>query len=237
MAYPKKRTNQRYPVKKKGKSSYGKRSYPYASATPADGQQILVSSYFEVEAVQPAADADGGLLAYSIQMDPMNCLLTSTGVGNGVTVLKRDGNNNAIVDGGTLSFGRLAEFSKLYRQYRINSCTVKITTDRVCGLDNPLLALCDRGDATPISTVGSAMGQAHKSVILTESSRTMSYGWKPSTPEEREYSMITQGIGALNLNFIKILQEMEKQPDCVLKHKVELMFSVTLKDSKSVSGN
>ena len=154
-----------------------------------------------------------------------------------MTVAKRDGNNNTIADDGKLAFGRLTEFSKLYRQYRVNSCTVKITTDRVCGLDNPLLALCDRGDATPVSTVGSAMSQAHKSVILTESSRTMNYGWKPSTAEEREYSMITQGIGVHNLNYIKILQEMEKQADCTLKHKVELLFSVTLKDSKSVSGN
>ena len=235
MVFTKKQGQQMAAKKRASKSSYGKRSYPYRASVPSDGQQMLVSSYFEIEAAQPAENADGGHLAYSIQLDPMNCLLTSMGTGNGVTVGKRDGTSAAIADGGNLTFGGLSEFSKLYRQFRIDNCTVKITTDRVCGLDNPLIALTDRGDAAPCSTVGSAMSQAHKAVILTESSRTMSYGWKPTTPEEREYCMITQGVGIHNRNYIKILQEMEKHDDCVLKHKVELMFTVTLKDSKSVN--
>ena len=63
----------------------------------------------------------------------------------------------------------------------------------------------------------------------------MNYGWKPTTAEEREYCMISQGIGVHNQNYIKVLQEVEKGADAVLKHKVELMFTVTLKDSKSVN--
>ena len=237
MVFTKKRRGQQVPARKRAasKPSYGKRTYPYKSSVPSDGQKLMVSTYFEIEATQPSADANGGTLGYSIQLDPTNCLLTSVSTGNGMTVSKRDGTNAVIADGSSLTFGRLAEFQKLYRQFRVDSCSIKITTDRICGLDNPLICLTDRGDATPCSTVGTAMTQAHKSTILTESSRTMNYGWKPSTPEEREYCMITQGIGVHNQNYIKVLQEVETKSDAVLKHKVELMFTVTLKDSKSLN--
>ena len=228
----KKRANAAHP-------SYGKRTYPYSSAnrTPSDGHTLLVSSYFEVDAAQPDTGALYGCLAYIIKCDPLACLLTTgqgTPAGAEMTISKRDGVNNPINDGAHIQFGRLDSFKHIYRQYRINSITAKITTSRVLGLDNPLICLTDRGDASPVVTVGTCMNQAHKSKCLTESDRSMQYGWRPSTIQEKEYHMVSDASSTSgNNHWIKVLQECEAVNGGALKHKIELTASVTFKDSKS----
>ena len=151
-----------------------------------------------------------------------------------MTIAKRDGVNTVIADGAHVQFSRLDLFKNLYRQYKINSITAKITTSRGLGLDNPLICLTYRGDATPVTTVGTCMNQAHKSKCLTESDRSMQYGWKPSTAQEWEYHMVSDASSASgNNHWIKILQECEAVNGGALKHKIELTASVTFKDSKS----
>ena len=219
---------------KRRATSYKKR--PMRSLTPADGQNLLVSSYFEVDATQAAANAQGGVMGYSIKVDPLDAKIVhgsnpSPG-GAPIAMAVKDGDNGALTNG-TLSFSRLDAFTSLFRQYKVNSITVKVTTDRECGLDNPIIMLTDRGSSAAVTSVATAKAQAHKSLICTESRRTMQYGWKPHTTEDREYHMVSDKWADGKCYYIKVLQELEGKLNGVCKHRVEIVASVTLKDSKS----
>ena len=80
--------------------------------------------------------------------------------------------------------------------------------------------------------MASAFSQPHKESILTESKRTCSYGWKPSTSVEREYRMLssTQAIAADSQNFIKVLQDVEPKNGGKCKHRITVTASVVLKE-------
>ena len=84
-----------------------------------------------------------------------------------------------------------------------------------------------------MTSVATAMSQAHKEAILTESKRTCSYGWKPSTSNEKDYRMTSGALGIGEQNVIKVLQDVEPKNGGVCKHRVTITASVTLKDSKS----
>lgn len=221
----------------KGRAPARRRMAPKRAYTPTDGITQYVSAYFEVNAVQPNdATALGGRVGYSIKLDALDAAVygaITPSVGGTLTPSLEDGNNGIILDGAAIPFTRLTQLAAMYRQYRINSVNVKVTTDRVCGLDNPLLMLTDKGDSAPVGNVGAVMKQAHKTKVLTEADRTMSYGWKPSTAQDREFHMVSDKIPALQAHFIKVLQEVESHPGVKFKHRIELGMSVTLKDSKN----
>ena len=153
---------------------------------------------------------------------------------NAGTISASDG-SSAIADESHLSFPKLLKFGDIYRQYRIDYVKINITTDRECGLDNPVIMLTDKGDGAPLTSVASAMTQAHKEAILTESKRTCSYGWKPSTAQEREYHFVGQDLALSEKNVIKVLQDVEPKANGVCKHRVSVIAQITLKDSKGVS--
>ena len=163
--------------------------------------------------------------------------LKLSGVANGTgTVLANltDANNaNINIAGGELSFSRLANFLTLYRQNRINSVKIHVTVDRECGLDNPLLMLQDRGDSNPIVSVGQAMSQAHKAKVLTEADRTMSYGWTAKTSDEKEFHTINDQVNDVRAQYLKVIQEQEPKTAGKCKHRIEVICSVTLRDSKA----
>jgi hypothetical protein len=81
------------------------------------------------------------------------------------------------------------------------------------------------------------MSQAHKSKILTEADRTMVYGWKPKTVQDKEWypTSAIDGISDADSHFIKVLQDIEKKDAATaarsLKHRIEVTASVSLKDS------
>jgi hypothetical protein len=239
-------TSRRAPVKRAAKRTV-RRAAPYRASSNAlgDSTTVLVSAYFEVDAQQPAPLADaaqnqarGGVVGYSIKCDPMAAKCTIAGAvptGGALALYGRDADNAQFQSGTAIAFPRLTQLKELYRQYRVNSVSCKVTTDRHCGLDNPLIALSDKGAAQAVTAVGKAMSQAHRSKVLTEADRTMQYGWKPKTTSERDFHMIADGIADDNAQFVKILQELEPNAESYVatcKHRVELVMSVTLKDSR-----
>lgn len=222
------RRTSKAPAKKRSRSSI-----PRALG---DQTRCYVSSYFEVDAAQPDTDAaQGGVFGYSIKCDPMDATVTTdkSTTNTGVVAVSLKGADNApLASGSALTIQRLAHLKLMYRQYRVDSVSVKVTTDRSCGLDNPLLALNDKGAPGCVTLVGNAMAQAHKSKVLTESNRTMSYGWKPKSSQERDFHMVGDKINNDNAQYIKFLQEIEPHKNTTCKHRIELSFALTLKDSQ-----
>jgi hypothetical protein len=208
---------------------------PQASRAPSDGQKLLLNNYFEV-ALDQGANGNGGVMGYSLDCDPNKMKLKLDTSANAGAISASNG-SAAIADETNLSFPKLVKFGDIYRQYKIDYIKVNITTDRECGLDNPVIMLTDKGDRDPITSVASAMTQAHKEAILTEGKRTCAYGWKPSTAQEREYHFVGQDLALSEKNVIKVLQDVEPKVNGVCKHRVSVIAQVTLKDSKGVALN
>ena len=232
--YAKKRpaSSRRAPMKS------AKRRTTYAPTVDSDSMNMLVTSYFEASIQQPdqADQATGGTFGYTLKCDPVAMALKRSGNANGagtVLVNMTDAANTEIADGQTLSFNRLANFLTLYRQYKVNHVKINVTVDRECGLDNALIMLQDKGESTPCVSVGQAMSQAHKAKVLTEADRTMSYGWTAKTASEKEYHTISDQINDVRAQYIKVLQEVEPKLSGKCKHRIEVICSVTLRDSKS----
>ena len=213
------------PVYKRGAKGTRKAGIPY------DGQKLLMSSYVEINLKQDAAAPEGGVMAYSLVCDPLDMklkLASSTG-----SVISASDGINAIASDSAISFPRFQQFTDLYRQYKIDWVKLSITTDRECGLDNPVITLTDKADPAAVTVVSKAMSQAHKEAILTESKRTMSYGWKPSTASEKEYRMTSSAVQIGEQNCVKVLQDVEPKSDASCKHRVTITAGVTFKDQKS----
>lgn len=208
---------------------------PQASRAPSDGQKLLLNNYFEVVLSQ-GANGNGGVMGYSLHCDPSDMKLKLDTSDNAGTISASNG-TAAIADESKLSFPKLLKFGDIYRQYKVDYVKVNITTDRECGLDNPVIMLTDKGNEIPVTNVALAMTQAHKEAILTESKRTCAYGWKPSTTSEREYHMLGDDLALGEKNVIKILQDLEPKVNGVCKHRVTVIAQVTLKDSKGVALN
>ena len=215
------------------------------SRSTFDGQNLLISNYFEVKAIQ-GANEDGVVMGYTIACDVNNCLIKLEAEGTGATIEAKHGLAVPATVGGVVqpiastgqnvvSFDRFNNFKSIYRQYKVNAVKVSVTADRECGLDNPIIFLTDKGEATPepLTSIAQAMGQAHKEYQLTDSKRTCKYGWKPSTVQEKEYQMLHSHIGPDDLTQIKVLQELKGKNAGLCTHKVMLQMLVTLKDSKS----
>lgn len=238
MAYKKKaRRSTRAPVKSRKVAKYTRR--PQARRAMGDGMNLVVSSYVEIAAQQNGdASGQGGVMGYSLKVDPSNMEVRTASQTPSASAALAVGRitpaTGLAVADGKVDIDRFNRFKPLYRQMRVNSCTLKVTTDRLCGLDNPLLMSMDRDESTPIVDVGQAYAQAHKSVIMTESNRTAYYKWTPSTAEEREFHMISDGVSNC-ATFIKVLQELEPNntAQTICKHRVEIQMSVSLKDSKT----
>ena len=231
------------PMRRTKRSFGAKRSY---AAKPYDGQNVIVSSYFEVQASQktppPGSHCNGGFIGYSIPCNPNNCTVkasatpkTTTELGVSSTPghlvgMMFQADNTTLASGGVVDFPRLAQLQQLYRQFRINSVTVKVTVDLSCGLQNPLMICTDRLDDSPPYQAPSMLNQAHKTKILTASDRTMTYTWVAKTPREKEFHML-QDKSLSDIVYIKVLQELEPDEGKLCKHRVEITASVSLKDS------
>lgn len=235
------------PVKSRAvaKKSYRKTPYSAPRAPMRDSTKVMLQAYFEVVLTQTSTTGAGGTavpfndaphcIAYSITCDANNCCVHTDKSGNGSQIVLTDG--TTIVNSGTaLPFQRLVALKSLFRQYSIQSVKANVTTDRECGLDNPILMSTDKGNVAPITSVANVMGQAHKSAIMTESRRTASYGWSPKTSADRDFHLLSStGMNAADVSSIKFLQEVEPKINGVCKHRVQLTIVATLKDSKSTN--
>ena len=228
--YSKKRpsTSRRAPLK-------SRRVNTYSPKVDSDSMNMIVTSYLEATIAQPDdATALGGTFGYSLKCDPIDMAIKRSGSSAGsIIVGLQDAANAEIADGGLLTFSRLSNFLTLYRQYRLNSVKINVTVDRECGLDNALIMLQDKGESSPVTQVGVAMSQAHKAKVLTEADRTMSYGWTAKTTDEKEFHTINDKINPLRAQYLKVLQEVEPKVGGKCKHRIEVICSVTLRDSKS----
>ena len=150
-----------------------------------------------------------------------------------LTVNRINPATNAILpEGQRVEMDRFEKFKTLYRQFRVDSASLKITTDGHCGLDNPLLMLQDGNDSTPVVDVLQAYSQAHKSATMTESNRTSYYSFRLTTTEQKEFHNIGDGV-ASHAQYIKVLQELEPQVNATCKHRIEVTMQISMKDSKT----
>ena len=208
---------------------------------PSDGQNLLITSYFEVSNKQAANAGDNNSdtkLSYSIRCDPRDCKLTLSGNavalhGEGVSVAKADGTQliNTGSSSNDLAFSRFAQFAPLYRQYKINSVKLDVMVDRECGLDNPLMFSTDKADSTPASNIGTLVGAAHKEFTMTESRRLGKYGWKPSSSQDKDYRNMSQELSDNDAHFVKVYQDINAKNNGICKHRVTVTINATLKDS------
>lgn len=205
--------------------------------TPSDSQNLILTSYFEIENKQDANGADTKL-AYSIKCDPRNCqLILPQGAvapgAAGISVKKGD-NTQLVADAATsadIPFMRFAQFAPLYRQYKLNSVKVDTMVDRECGLDNPVNFSTDKAFSTPPTDMGALVGQAHKQHVMTESRRLAKYGWKPRDAQDKEYRNMSQTLNDTDAHYLKCFQEIEGKANGSCKHRVTVTMDVTLKDS------
>ena len=235
--YAKKRpaSSRRAPVK-------SAKRWTYAPKVDSDSMNMLVTSYFEASVTQPneANQATGGVFGYSLKCDPcaMAMKMSGTANGNGTVLVNLfdAANANTDINGGQLPFARLSNLLAMYRQCRIDSVKINVSVDRDAGLQNALNMLQDKGEDTPCVSIGQAMSQAHKSKIHTESDQTTSYGWT-ACGQDLEYHTINDKVSDVNAHYLKVLQEVEPQAGGKCKHRIDVICSVTLRDSKSVTGN
>ena len=201
------------------------------AGTPYDGQKLILSSYAEINLSQDATDGQGGVMAYSLVCDPLDMKLKLASSTN--SAISASDGVNAIASDTILSFPRFDQFKEIYRQYKIDWVKINLTTDQEFGLDNPVITLTNKGDPAAVTVVSKAMSQAHKEVILTESKRTMSYGWKPSTAMEKDYRMTHAAVQIGEQNVMKVLQDVEPKNGGNCKHCATITAGVTFKDQKS----
>lgn len=210
-----------------------------------DGQNILVSQYFEITLTQPVA-GEANVLAYAVACDPNNCRLTLAEAGNctvqsdgGVTIPSGTAFANG-VKSSDLAFQRFTQFKGIFRQYKVNKVGIQVTVDRECGLDNPVIFLTDKGEAIPkpVTSITTAMNQGHKAYVLTEAKRQVRYGWRPSTVNEKQYHMLHDAVPTEDMTTLKVLQDIEGKADAngaKCKHQVVVTMLCSLKDSKDLN--
>ena len=229
-------------AKSKGAAKHNRKS-TRAPAT-RDGMRMTLSTYIEVAAAQPAnivnangdttINAVGGVVGYSIKCDPANLTVRVGKQSTGQLNVSRinPATSGELAESVRVSMERFEKFKTMYRQFRVDSVSLKITTDRHCGLDNPVLMLQDTDDATPVVDAQQAYIQAHKSAIMTESNRTCYYSFRPTTAEQKQFHNISDGV-ASRPQYLKVLQELEPNSSAVCKHRIEVTMQVSMKDSKT----
>lgn len=232
--------------KGKAKPKYVAKRKTYAPRRPLrsnfDGVNMIASAYFEV-LVKNAAGASAPM-SYSIRCDPNNLKLklpvNAVAIGNaGYATDKGDTNPIVATDGsaavGLIPLQKFGQFKTNYLQYKVNKIDLKVLVDKAC-LDNQICFSTDRQLDTPLLNMHQVMSAAGKRYIPTESRREFSYGWKPKTTDEREYLTLNTVIEDDKANHLKVFQAMETAAeDTTCIHRVNLMVSFTLKDSKNLN--
>jgi len=237
--------------KKKTATTYKKKA-PARKRQTFDGRTLLANAYFEVN----QTGNDERAIAYAIRCDPNELRVMGTRAGANLATTdglkvhdgtgKADGSGTFYAEGTKLPCLMYDREKTMWRLYRVNSITVKITVDAKCK-DNPVVCLQDYGDfgagaggadMVPAS-YANCMAQPHKSHIITDSRRVITYGHKCSTAEERDW---VTSLQSNKTTFIKIFQQLEPeklqshdgntlvpiQSTCV--HRVEVLFNMSFKD-------
>lgn len=233
-------TNRRTTVAKR---TYPARRVPRPMAQSSDQMKLLLTQYVEIQNLQGAAGNANSKLSYSLKCDPKHLKLKLSGaqVANAATegLFASMGDNTGAVAAGAaesiLPLARWTTFKTNFRQYKIDFVNIKVMVDRECGLDNPVCFCSDKGDEAPITNMGKIQSQAHKQYTMTESNRTASYGWKPTSASEKEFKVIEHDLVDAEFEFLKVFQDIETKSDGLCKHRVSITMGVTLKDSQGLN--
>jgi len=223
-------------AKPRAKKTY-RRKAPIRRA-PIDGQNILVNAYFEAKQALVAGES---VMSYAICIDPKSPLVTKLGT----LTLHDGGDANAQLGGASnneMVLPKWTTFSGLFNQYRINGATIKVRVDGECGLENAVITCNDKGNESAITNMRQALTGAHKSHSMTVSRRELSYGVKSSGQDLDFYSTNDNvGIVSREKRYIKVFQKLPPntaaagEPAKVCEHQVQVLLSLTLKDSKNLN--
>lgn len=219
--------SRRAPVK--SRRTYTKRRAPARRSAPRDGQQLLVSGYFEAKKTLTAADS---AISYSINVDPKELVLAS-GTDLAVGFTKGDGTTNP-VDAAGVELARWNTFKPLFNQYRVNSMQIKVRVDDKTGLSHPLMFSMDKGNSAAPVTMADVMKSAHKSHSMTQSRREASYGCK-NVGQDLDFFNTETGTKANDeKKYLKVFQKLDPASAGITQaeHQVQVILSLTLKDSK-----
>jgi hypothetical protein len=216
------------------------RRRPRAVAQPKDGMNLLIASYFQAQYLQSGDGDEGKKLSYTIKCDPKKCtILNHEAVkadhSTPGSYLSNGAGASLIADNATsgdLSFTKWGAFSANFNQYKINSINVQVDVDRECGLDNPVSFVTDKANSNALENMAQVSLQAHKSYTMTETRRSAKYGWKPRDAQDKEWRNMNQDLADNNAHFLKIHQDIEKKANGICKHRIQVIMSVSLKDSK-----
>jgi hypothetical protein len=63
-----------------------------------------------------------------------------------------------------------------------------------------------------------------------ETKRTCSYGWKPSSAQEREFRLFANTHNIMDDTCLKILQDVDGKASSTCKHRISITAGITLKD-------
>ena len=228
---PKKST--RRPAKQ---NNYRKKQYKKRASPSGDVMKLTLNNYVEIDYTQGGAAA-GGVMAYSLVANPNHMALKFSTNGAGTISANNGTAAGVIADGSELAFPLLAQFKSIYNQYKIDYVKLSISTDKECGLDNPVLALQDKAENTPETSIPKVMTQPHKESLLTENRRTCTYGYRPRTSQEKDFKMCDQPLALGDETALKILQDVEGKANSSCKHRVSITCGITLKDRKSAPLN
>lgn len=209
---------------------------PRGMPSGRDQTSVTVTAYFEVKLTQPLAAAAGGHMAYVLKLDPAHAAIVLSTTNTNNAVLSANQGGVAALELGTannraLPFPRFAKYRDLFTQYRIDGAKVEISTDRECGLENPVITLTDKADSTPVVDIQTAVQQSHKSTLPTESKRMVYYSWSPKTTADRDFHKFdSAGIDGNSAHYLKILQDVPAINGGKCTHRVTVTMRVTVKD-------
>lgn len=216
----------RKPARKPAKKTYIKRARPMSMTR--DGQSLLVNAYAEIQKARDAANEE--YLAYVINIDPKNAVIS---LANGATA--HNGVGDQALPNNTLSYSKYNTFAGLFNQYRVNSATIKVRVDTNSGLEHQVIICNDKGNASAVENMASAVSGAHKSFSMTTSRRECTYTIKTSG-QERDFLSTDAGSTQIDgeKKYIKVFQKIPAGAG-VAEHQVSMLLSLTLKDSKNLN--
>jgi hypothetical protein len=81
-----------------------------------------------------------------------------------------------------------------------------------------------------VTSIPQVMTQPHKEALLTENRRTCSYGWKPSSAQEREFRLFANTHNIMENFQTSVVQDVDGKASSTCKHRISITAGITLKD-------
>lgn len=174
--------------------------------TGGDQMPLMCEGYFEL-LISPTDVVTN--VACSIRLDPRNMSIDVTGcpgVDIGSGSFTPTGEDKALPNQ-RIEFLKYKRMADLYKQFKMNSVSVRITSDLNC-LNNAIQTTYDRDDKLPITDVGVMKAQSHKDHIPNATNRVAVFGHR-FTGDQNQWHTMSDGIIEQDCGYIKILQRID----------------------------